>query len=456
MLRRRSFLHSLLAIIGDMLLVRSSAAQGQEVSVKALGAIGDGRSHPLSEWIPSRYPDLEALQADYPDARSVQDEIDFVAINKAVRIASARGVIVKIPAGTYRAWIYVHVGNVALVGAGSDVCSIRLPDGASHTVAPEDRGPALTGTPCVIEAGITSAAHRSPALRQLSITGLTLDGNSGATRPPRTTREDVFAWGMAFTNFSEVYYRDIMVQNCHAGGVGTFIVSDHHDGEVRVARCGRALSHPGFDVNSSHDGRWTVTVDDCPYGVRLLDNCWDCVLTATVRGAELAGVVCDNQPVNASYRNLITADVKGGCRNAGVQIGDGCSRSRFVLTVSDVEGIGVNSRGQEDRPRGESDNSFVVITRNCGQQATRIAGAKGNWRITSDRDGARAPAGTVFAVDVLGSGNTLDVSVADDRDRRLRGIILRPAARANVVRFRQRGVLLETYNDQGSANSRLS
>ncbi|WP_149535799.1 hypothetical protein [Siccirubricoccus phaeus] len=68
------------------------------VSVRDLGAIGDGRRHPLSE----RYRSLAAAQRDFPQATSLQDEIDWAATQAAIDlIARTGGGTVLSPAGTY-------------------------------------------------------------------------------------------------------------------------------------------------------------------------------------------------------------------------------------------------------------------------------------------------------------------------------------------------------------------
>lgn len=452
---RRSVLAGLTAIVAGggwwARSARGDVARGTDVSVADFGAIGDGRSHPLSEWVPGRYADLAAIRADYPDARSLADEIDFVAINKAVRVAAARGAAVLLPAGTYQAWVYVRTGSIALVGAGASVCRLQLPDGALHRIRGED-GRMLEGTPCVIEAGAIGDGNRAAPLRGLRLSGVTLDGNRAGTRAPRGTREDVFGWGLAFTNFSDARYADVVAVNCHAGGIGTFITSNSHVGEARVERCGAALGHPGFDVNSSHDGRWTVAVRNCPYGVRLLDNCWNCTVDARIDDAELAGLVCDNQRINQSHANAITAIIRAGCKNAGAQIGDGWTRSTFDLRVADVDGVGVNSVGPLEGSRGESGNRFTVATSGCGAQGTVIGGSRGEWRIDSRNDARGFGPGALFAVDVQGSFNTLDVRIADIVQRRLRGLAFREGARENRASYALDGVLLQVLHDRGTGN----
>src|SRR5262249_24429511 len=68
-------------------------------NVKEYGAIGDGRSHPLSE----RYGSVAEAKADYPHATSLEDEIDWAAIQAAIAATVAAGGpgAVCVPAGQY-------------------------------------------------------------------------------------------------------------------------------------------------------------------------------------------------------------------------------------------------------------------------------------------------------------------------------------------------------------------
>lgn len=76
-------------------MLRASRA----VSVRDLGAVGDGMSHPLSE----RYRTLADAKRDFPRAESLRDEVDWAATQAAIDlVAAAGGGTVVSPAGTYR------------------------------------------------------------------------------------------------------------------------------------------------------------------------------------------------------------------------------------------------------------------------------------------------------------------------------------------------------------------
>lgn len=59
------------------------------------GAFGDGNLHTVSEWIvpgvKGRYPNLEAVQFDYPHVTSVSDDANWAALTKAEEYAKASG-----------------------------------------------------------------------------------------------------------------------------------------------------------------------------------------------------------------------------------------------------------------------------------------------------------------------------------------------------------------------------
>lgn len=68
------------------------------VSVRDFGAIGDGRSHKLSEC----YDDLADARRDYPRAVSLDDEIDWAATQAAIDLVAATGGgTVASPSGRY-------------------------------------------------------------------------------------------------------------------------------------------------------------------------------------------------------------------------------------------------------------------------------------------------------------------------------------------------------------------
>ncbi|KAA0576347.1 DUF2190 family protein [Azospirillum sp. Sh1] len=113
---------------------------GPALSIRERGAVGDGRSHPLSE----RYKSLEAARRVHPHVRSLDQECDWAALQGAVLelARSGQGGTVLVPPGDYRLDGEIVLPNldryddafneVEIVGAGMR---------ASLLSWPEDLGP---------------------------------------------------------------------------------------------------------------------------------------------------------------------------------------------------------------------------------------------------------------------------------------------------------------------------
>lgn len=73
----------------------------ERVSIKSYGAIGDGTLHTVAEWTVAGskiyYPNLAAIQVDYPHVTSLSDSIDWAATQKAV----TNNVAIYCPKGSY-------------------------------------------------------------------------------------------------------------------------------------------------------------------------------------------------------------------------------------------------------------------------------------------------------------------------------------------------------------------
>lgn len=83
-------------------VTRTMLARDREwVSIKDFGAIGDGFSHPVSEWVTSgRFANLAAIQVAYPHVDALDCEIDWAAIQATINFANGK-FSVDAPCGTY-------------------------------------------------------------------------------------------------------------------------------------------------------------------------------------------------------------------------------------------------------------------------------------------------------------------------------------------------------------------
>lgn len=85
-------------------------------SIRDYGAIGDGNYHPVSDWIPSRFPSLGAIQAEYPMVVSLTDSIDWAATQSAANKHST----IYVPEGKYilNREVISRLGGFRMLGPG--------------------------------------------------------------------------------------------------------------------------------------------------------------------------------------------------------------------------------------------------------------------------------------------------------------------------------------------------
>lgn len=160
-----------------------SPSTGPALSIRDRGAIGDGRSHPLSE----RYKSLEAARRGHPHVRSLDQECDWAALQGAVLelSRSGHGGTVMVPPGHYRLDGEIVLPNldrydeafneVEIVGAGMR---------ASLLSWPEDLGPGRFA----IRAGSRLAARDgtltdNDGYQRSRIAHLSLQGPKPGNRP---------------------------------------------------------------------------------------------------------------------------------------------------------------------------------------------------------------------------------------------------------------------------------
>lgn len=108
-------------------LVASGGGTGA-LNARALGAIGDGDSHPLSE----RYGTLGAAQADYPHATALTDEIDWAVLQGASNdledraVGDWKGGTLDLPYGVYIINRQLVIGHqVVFRGEGRGATAIK-------------------------------------------------------------------------------------------------------------------------------------------------------------------------------------------------------------------------------------------------------------------------------------------------------------------------------------------
>lgn len=335
------------------------------------------------------------------------------AFARSIASLSSGGVM-KLIAGVYRGSLSVRRSDIAIVGAGSHVTTIKLPDGQGTA-------------PNVLELGDTAAGNDAIPYERLSVSGLTLDGNRDKAGQPAT---DLTGWGMPATMISHSRFSDLRAINCWNGGFGFFINSNYNTGYgMYVANSGFSkLNEPGFDLNSSKYNSFTgITVENCNYGVRVLDNCWGNSIDAIIANAAVTGFVYNNQLVNESHSNNIRVVIEGGCRDYGISVGPNCRSSRLDAIISGITGTALYLVKQVSAHNNPAGMIINLTTRYCGRQSARIDGDANILTINSFDDGRTGQPGQ-YVISVAGNRNQLAATITDSKPGQLRGVEVRPEA----------------------------
>ncbi|HUP91092.1 MAG TPA: right-handed parallel beta-helix repeat-containing protein [Solimonas sp.] len=173
-------------------------APGATYDVKAMGAVADGRPHPLSE----RYRTLGDAQADYPAARSLDQLIDAEALRKAVILARTAG----------RGRVYLPAGNYVVDKGPSayDRAAVQL-DGATNLIFEGD-GPDRSTITLAAMTDIVNAKNSSNLVfRNLKLHGSRLS----------ITFSDAQYHGLFFVNTRNVLVENVTFSEFRGDGIRT-------------------------------------------------------------------------------------------------------------------------------------------------------------------------------------------------------------------------------------------
>jgi hypothetical protein len=402
------------------------SAQTLVVNVKASGALGDGATD------------------------------DTAAIAAAMVLVPAQGVLY-FPAGVYRAYIQVWRDNITLMGAGSSATTIKLPDNQLITV--DTTVSTETGAPSVIDVGKIWDYTFPLTVDKVSIIGMTIDGNKANNAPSATPLDtDLWGWGLTFTQATNHYFNDVVVQNCSAGGIGVLINSNYGRGNCRVVSCGlhnytAAGYIAGFDINSSSYGTYDVISVSCAAGARLIDNSYGNYLKAIIQGATENGFIYQAEEVNHAENNEMHIIINGDCSAGGaVQVGRNTSNSLLCATIQDALFHGFHEVQYADAYLSRN-NIYNVTTSGCHGSSCIIGGKNSIWNITSRGDGLHVTPGTYHAVDVLGSYNILNVSITEGAAWQVRGIEFERGATGNILASYSANNIVTNYTDLGDDNT---
>lgn len=331
--------------------------------------------------------------------------------------------------GTYFGFFGIYRSGVKVKGQGSSLTILKCPNNKMHATDANYGN----GQPNVIELGHCYMGNSEPVISNIKLSGITVDGNKANNTAPIY---DVFGWGLACTSLQNSIFEDINAINCHAGGEGFFINSNFNTGDFKVSGCGFNLGTPGFDLNSSSYNIFSVISRDCKYGGRILDNCWGNNLAINIYNATSSGLICNNQSVNESHSNVINFNIRYGCADNGLIVGTKFNSNKFVGTITDINGAGVQVVGIENGISEEnvpSSNNYNISTNNCGYQSVITQGRNDIWDISSYQDGRLTNQGDIFVIEIKGKKSQFTINLFDRTVWRVRGIAFRSTSINNKL-----------------------
>lgn len=368
---------------------------------------------------------------------------DTVAVNRAYLRAAVAGGLVYFPGPkrTYVCTLGVYASNVWVIGAGSGIVTLKRPASVL-----DDKN--------VIEFNQTALGAGAPAMDRCGIVGLTIDGNKANVPAPPNAGADVTNHGVIFTNVQHPFVRDLKAQNCWNSGIDAVIACDYFDiDDVFVTGCSNTITGvAGFEINSSRSGNARATIQNCVYGVRLLDNIHGCDFDFTIRQTNRHGLILDNQSVNISWGNRVRAEIhEAGTDGVGaafyhgrnwdgnsvdvVVAFAGCSFEANVLTaIQPTPGVLFGQLGAASADQPEGNRVKLQIFKCGGTGFLCYATQVNEIDIVATENGQQAALG-YYAVDSNGNNQNLDVTCRDSAAKQ-RGIVHRVGATGNKVRVR--------------------
>lgn len=306
-----------------------SACFADVANAKAMGAIADGASHPLSE----RFATLAAAQAVYPLASALTDEIDWAAIQKAATLAGSQGGgAVYLPDGDYVVNRSVTIpDNVYVYGEAPEATSV-LAKSASQDVF-------------VIGDNVTTATNVTISSISINITSLSAKTAGSAVLINKS--QNCSAANLRIAN----HYRAIALNNAvlarvvgvhvlnptASTGIGLLITgtsgNDHYIRDVFVVGTSGSEPDSGFRIEQT-GGTW---LDTCG-----AIHCKSGLVLAPASGQTVEHLFCSRNAWDTctQYGMLVTPATGGTVR-----------RSEFVADwtcTNSLSGILVTGSGTVD------------------------------------------------------------------------------------------------------------
>jgi hypothetical protein len=299
-----------------------------------------------------------------------------------------------------------------------------------------------------VEVGKMAMANAATAYTGVTLRGFTVDGNKASRA---AVGSDLTDWGVAITACSELDV-DVWAYNCHNGGTGGFINSNKGRIVSYSSACGNATYSPcGFDLNSSKYLTLDIVDVGSHDGARILDNCWGVNGRVSSHNATRYGFVMQNQAspsANVSHTNNLDISVYTA-GNHGVIIGEGVSGCNFKIATHTVGAVGVYLTNATTTARQVRNCTFSISTRSSQNQGFLCYGYYNTITFKSHKDGLAGAAGSYYALDLYGTGNTIDASVFDDVAQ-VRGVVVRSGAADNKFTAIHEAGVLSTFSSTGT------
>lgn len=338
------------------------------------------------------------------------DNTDYSSEMQEMYDSLSAGQTMQFGEGVYLGYLQCLTSGTAVRGMGSNLTTIKIPDGAIKNTVAEDGVTPISGVPTVIDLGELNRGNNAVEVSGINVSGLTLDGNKSNTTAPTL---DLFGWGLTQTKHSNFNITDIRVINCHNGGVGTFINSNYGNMEVYAANCdGVQGGQPQVDFNSSKYINISCVTDGGNYGGRILDNCFGINYKGVHKSPVIGGFSTGNQTVNFSHGNIIDISVLGGCSANALSIGANVTATNIKLVAKDIEGFVYQS---VDQGVNQSHGNTIEINSSNSKNASVINSFDNatKFKLLSSFDSESTAQFANYAVVINGSDNTLDVLVED-------------------------------------------
>jgi hypothetical protein len=365
--------------------------------------------------------------------------------------------------GTYRGWIAARRSNWTIRGQGSSSTVIKLPDNASVLVRSENEArynlpPTLVGIPNVIDLGQTSEGNYAFVWDNVTVMGVTVDGNYLNIPEPFGLVNDVFGYGISTSHYRRAYLYDCRAQNCWLSGFSAFMQTNFYRAEKLYAfKCGMVtdpeLYAAGFRGDQIQYSSVDIISEQCGYGMYIaggwIGNYLNLIVRQTTRGAFQAfgrtGQPFSNNTV------IINGDCDGG---VGVSLGNNEPRSMefntFIINLRNSSNIGLSVA------TGCNFNNFQTSFLNCGSGAIGDVVGDHNTIYVTSKDSGQDGDTSAFDCTLSGNYNTVYfdmIGPTAPAAALIRGLKVNSGATGNKIRSFHAINAIQPVIDQGTKTS---